>query len=183
MRKREMNGKRKRSQHRKATPKLRVPYYQQIWWDALNDLHDQLATHGLTSKPDKLQFQTGRLFGNLERRIEAAGKKRSNDTMFLCYSFVTDCSLRLGYDEPRRLHFEEMKALAAIPSVERLSWVPKHKLRKLGDCELLLSLLDSIASWVKRKPHNKRLLRFHPARSSFCREKNKSGKPASCGVC
>ena len=40
----------------------------------MNDLRNQLADHCFTSKPDKLRFQTGRLFENLKRRIEAARK-------------------------------------------------------------------------------------------------------------
>jgi len=105
-----MRGAWERNERKGATAKLHVrfPYYQQIWWDALNDLRNQLADHCLTSKPDKLRFQEGRLFENLKSRIEAAGKDRL-ETMNLCYLFVTDPSLQLGYYEPRRLHLEEMQ--------------------------------------------------------------------------
>ena len=58
-----MRGAWQRNERKGATAKLHVcfPYYQQIWWDALNDLRNQLADHCLTSKPDKLRFQEGRL--------------------------------------------------------------------------------------------------------------------------
>ncbi len=152
MKKKGVSGNRRWRLRRKATPKLHIgfPYGQQIWWDAINDLRGQLETECLTSEPDKLRFQNGRLIENLTQRIELAGKNRLIDTMSLCYSLVTDRSLQLGYDEPRRLHFEEINALCAIPATERLAWVlPEHERSKLGDCVSFLFLLDSIASWIE----------------------------------
>jgi hypothetical protein len=92
-----------------------------IWWTALIDLSNELSDHCLTAKPDQLRFQTGRLFENLKRRIEASGKDRLR-AMGLCYSFVTDRSKDLGYDEARRLHFEENNALInALKAEESVS--------------------------------------------------------------
>src|SRR5713101_2566752 len=149
-----MRGGKKRSRSKKRIVIRRgggFLYYEQIWWDALNDLRIELQDHCLNAKPDKLRFQTGRLFENLGKRIVAAGRDLLK-TMYLCYSLVTDRCLQLGYDEPRRLHFEEHKALVAIPRTQRASWVPKSLrdiVGKLSDNVLLFALLDSICSWIE----------------------------------
>src|SRR5262249_25598980 len=89
------------------------PYYQRIWWDALCDYRRQLAMDCSALEPDKLRFQTDCLFANLMRHIEASPKARLK-TLGVCYSFVTDQSLLLGYDEPRRLHLEELDAVGIV---------------------------------------------------------------------
>jgi hypothetical protein len=178
-----MRSKRKRQQRRKATATLRVgfPYYQQIWRDALNDLQIQLADVCQTARPDKLRFQTGRLIKNLGQRIVATGKDRLVDTMTLCYSFVTDDSLQLGYEEPRRLHFEEYKALVEIPAIQRRNWVPKRlrdKVGKLSDKMLLLVRLDSICSWMEAQESLGMWLDFNRNRS-YWRSKDPDERTAA----
>jgi len=109
-----MSGKRKLKRGRKDARELPVwlACSQQIWQAALDDLRRQLADHVRTAKPDKLRFQNGRLWECLWRRIGAEAKTPTQLVIsaFRCYCFVTNRALRLGYDEPRRLHFEEMKA-------------------------------------------------------------------------
>ena len=122
------------------------PYYQQIWWDAIEELRKQLTEECSLAKPDQMRFQNGRLIKNLSKRIEAAGKDRLGTTK-LCYSLMTEPSLQLGYDEPRRLHLEEWDAIAEMPE-DRTSG-PTNGRRKLSHWEWLLVQLDSIASWIE----------------------------------
>jgi hypothetical protein len=116
------------------------PYYQRIWWDALCDLRHQHAADCRSSQPDKLRFQTGRLFRALMRRIKATSRDKVR-TIRRCYSFMTDQSLSLGYEEPRRLHLEEMEALFN----SRAAAAPKST-RSRAPLKLQL---QSIASWIE----------------------------------
>jgi hypothetical protein len=164
------------------------PYYQKIWRDALSDLRDELVDHCLKATPDQLQFQTGRLFKNLKRRIETAGRDRLK-TMTLCYRFVTDRSLDLGYDEPRRLHFEEMDALRAEQPISkgkgyrpltpaqqeiadrlirgRLSKLKRHLESKPGKESIVLMLLRSIAWWMEAQESFSMWLSFRHHRAGW----------------
>ena len=152
------------------------PYSQEIWRDALSDLRDQLADDCLKKEPDQLQFQTGLLFENLKRRIETAGKDRLK-TMDLCYRFVTDRSLDLGYDEPRRLHFEEINALEAEPISKRKGYRPltptqqeiadrlkRDRLSKLKE-SIFLAPLRSIANWMEAQESFSMWLSFNNNRA------------------
>src|SRR2546429_10002905 len=116
-----MSGKRKLKRRRKDARELPVWFAdsQRIWWDALDDLRDELIDHWRTAKRDQLRFQTGRLWGSLWRRIGAAGGSDHQliTSAFCCYCLVTNRALRLGYDEPRRLHFKEMRAAGLSESL------------------------------------------------------------------
>src|SRR5215472_5703217 len=82
-----------------------------VWWSALCNFRSELHEHVEKAKKDQLRFQTGRLYGSLSKRIKAeVTSKEEWGALFACYRFVTDTSRRLGYDEARRLHGEEMKA-------------------------------------------------------------------------
>jgi hypothetical protein len=82
-----------------------------VWLEALCDFENQLHEHVEKTGKDQLRFQTGRLYAFLIKRIkaEATGRKEWS-ALFYCYRFMTDTSRHLGYDEPRRLHGEEMAA-------------------------------------------------------------------------
>src|SRR5438128_3112126 len=165
-----MKSKRKREQRRKAKPKARVgfPYFQQIWWEALCDLRSELNTDCLTSKPDQLRFQTGRLCGNLFERM-AAAKDDLVLTMFRCYLLVTLRSLRLGYDEPLRLHLEEMKAVGLSEQFQ-----PQQKSVKAVVDELEFRL-HSIASWMEAQESLGMWLAFNYARAAWRNHPGRTG--------
>jgi len=138
------------------------PYYQQIWWDALWDLRCQLAAHCRRSQPDKLRFQTNRLFTNLMQQIKAT-RKDQLATMRLCYRLMSDQSLSLGYDEPRRLHLEEMEALFGAHGK------PKPKSKRKEDRDQAVStlglLLESISSWIEARESFSMWLEFKDNRA------------------
>jgi hypothetical protein len=156
-----MSGKRKRKQRRKDPQKWWDAWKRtqrkdpQIWMDAVWDLRRQLGDHCRTSKPDKLRFQTGRLIENLLKRIEAAGEDRLIHPerlivpMFCCYWFIT--TFRFGYDEPRRLHREEMKAVGLQASSRSFcrSLARRFAKNPLATVDELLLRLGSIVSWIE----------------------------------
>src|SRR5512132_2911426 len=83
-----------------------------VWLEALFDFENELHDHFAKAEKDQLKLQDGRLFRSLIKHIKAkATGKDEWRALFSCYQFVTNTSLHLGYDEARRLHGEEMKAL------------------------------------------------------------------------
>jgi hypothetical protein len=150
-----MSSNRKRKQRRKAVPpKLRdrVVHDQGMWIEAVEDLRHQLGEHSRYSKPDKLRFQDGRLIEILWARVKAAvGKdpKKRIVGMFRCYRVITACPL--GYDEPLRLHCEEMKAkgLQEKPRTFCRAWVRRFALDPIETGEELWFRVKSIASWME----------------------------------
>jgi hypothetical protein len=147
-------GKRQKREKARREAKARQkwvlgpPEYQQIWMDALRDLRNQLCDHCLTAKEDQLRFQHGRLFANLTARLDRVRPRHLFETMAWCYQLVTDCREQLGYDEPQRMHLEEMAALRAIPAAQEDEG---KKCRQAENYELLALLfgLESIASWIE----------------------------------
>ena len=150
-----MSGKRKRKQRRKAVPpKLRdrVAYAQRIWIDAVEEVRLGLANHCRDSKPDKLRFQDGRLEWNLWERIKAAAgedRKKRIVWIFRCYRVIT--TDRLGYDEPLRLHVEEMKAVEVQETPRSFCRTFRRRFAKdpEGTAEELWFRVESIASWME----------------------------------
>jgi hypothetical protein len=166
------NRKRKWDRRTKAEPKFQVglPYYQQIWWDALLDLRSQLKNHCLTAKPGQLRFQDGRLFENLKTRIRAAGKAPVR-TMMHCYWLVTKASCRLGYEEPRRLHLEEMNAVQTEFMVSKYE-CDRFETLKLPVADslqrrVLLMALESIAWWMEAQESFNTWLAFNHHRAAY----------------
>lgn len=124
--------------------------------DAVWDLRHQLGAHCRDSKPDKLRFQDGRLTEALWERVKAAGgedrlidSERLFVLIFCCYWFIT--TFRFGYEEPRRLHCEEMKAvgLQASPRLFCRSLARRLEKNWLATVEELLLRLESIVSWIE----------------------------------
>ena len=114
----------------------------ELWQRALSDLRSQLTEHCLTSKGGRLQFQQGRLIQNLYGVIEEKGAEATR-CLSDCYWFVTNSpwAAHLGYNDARRLHFEEMKARGLTPWIE---FLPKEK-----NVKELLPRLESVASWLE----------------------------------
>jgi hypothetical protein len=111
----------------------------EFWQRALSDLRAQLTEHCLNFKGTKLRFQQGRLIRNLHKVINERGDgglSRLAD----CYWFVTASpwATRLGYDDARRLHLEEMQALGFAPL-----------LSKERTAQELDPRLQSVASWLE----------------------------------
>jgi len=66
-----------------------------------------------------------------------------------CYSFVTNRSLSLGYDEPRRLHLEEMKALFTSRAAQRKSTQGGNSVRmQLGSIASWIEAQESLSAWL-----------------------------------
>ena len=115
-------------------------------------LRHELADHCRTSKPDKLRFQDGRLIDNLWERVQiAAGSDPLEQIvkMLRCYRFIT--TIQLGYDEPQRLHCEEMKAveLQDSPRSFCLSWSRRFAKNQLTTNQEFWFRVNSISSWVE----------------------------------
>jgi hypothetical protein len=149
--KKSMSGKSKRKQGRRDAPELRVES-QEIWRNALDDLRRQHSDQCRTSKPDKLRFQDGRLTDNLWERVKtAAGEDQLQRVVWMlrCYWFIT--TFRLGYDEPRRLHCEEMKAVGQQDSPRSFCLSLARRLAKnpLATVKELWFRVNSIASWME----------------------------------
>jgi len=122
-----------------------ISYCQRIWWDALCDLRRQLEVHCRGSEPDKLRFQTGRLFKSLVARLPT--KNNRLKMMRGCYLVARNALLVPGYDEPRRLHFEEIGALfTSVPSREPEAGQKDRDRSKLS---AITTLLRSVASWME----------------------------------
>ena len=122
----------------------------EIWWAALCDFREELGNHVLSAKADKLQFQDDRLFTNVWKRIGEGELDRDIVSMFRCYEFVTDPARPLGFDEPRRLHDEEMKAARMDSARAFCRKMRRGKARNLVALyiELFFRLL-SIAGWME----------------------------------
>jgi hypothetical protein len=151
-----MIGKRKnRKQRRKDVPPElgdHVEHDQGIWIDAVEDLRRGLSAHCRDSKPDKLRFQDGRLEYNLCERIKAAAGEdwlQRNVWIFRCYRVIT--TYRLGYDEPLRLHVEEMKAVEVQETPRSFCRTFRRRFEKdpLATAEELWMRVGSIASWME----------------------------------
>jgi len=165
-----MSGTRKRKGRRKDAPKLPVwvEDCQRIWSDALNDLRHELSDHCRTSKPDKLRFQDRRLSETLWERLKiAAGEDQQwrNFWMFRCYSFITNFGS--GYEEPRRLHWEEMKAVGLQDSPRSffLSWTKRFRKYPLETFKELKFRVHSIVSWVEAQESVSTWLAFNDNRA------------------
>lgn len=136
---------------RKRPRERKWPKYAQIWWDSVEDLRHELADHVSTAKPDELRFQNGRLTRLLSKRIATLDLVNS----FFCYRFITHTS-RLGYDEPLRLHAEEMQ-VAGLASVRSFCKAfGKACVSGNGDTGEFLEAffelrdrMDSIARWIE----------------------------------
>jgi hypothetical protein len=129
-----------------------VVHDQGIWMKAVEDLRRGLSAHCRDSKPDKLRFQDGRLEWNLWERIKAeAGEDwlQRNVWLFRCYRVIT--TYRLGYDEPLRLHVEEMKALEVQETPHSFCRTFRRRFEKdpLATAEELWFRVKSIASWME----------------------------------
>jgi hypothetical protein len=140
----------------------------QIWSDLLGDLRIELEEHCSLAKADELRFQTGRLAKNLRERIPAAGKHPIVD-LFLCYRFVTDESVQFGYDEPRRLHAEEMQAVGFKDSASSFcrsiaNRYAKAPARFAGE---LIFRLESIASFMEAQESFSQWLAFRHHRAAW----------------
>ena len=125
----------------------RVVHDQGMWIQAVEDLRHQLSEHCRYSKPDKLRFQDRRLEYNLWEQIKAAAGedwRQRNVWLFRCYRVTT--TFRLGYDEPFRLHCEEMKAmgLSEKPRLFCRSFARRFALDPLATGEELWLRLESI---------------------------------------
>jgi hypothetical protein len=114
-----------------------------VWLEALCDFENQLHEHVEKTGKDQLRFQTGRLYAFLIKRIkaEATGRKEWS-ALFYCYRFMTDTSRHLGYDEPRRLHGEEMAAKGLFSPRSFCS-------RPVSSLDELMFRVRSIASWME----------------------------------
>jgi hypothetical protein len=137
-----------------------------IWWAALSDVREELGNHVLNAIADKLQFQNDRLFENVWMRIKEEKLERVIVSMFLCYQFVTDPARPLGFDEPRRLHDEEMKAarMDSARSFCRKARRSKARSPMALYIELYFRLI-SIACWMEAQESFSMWLAFrhHPA--------------------
>jgi hypothetical protein len=154
-----MTGERKREQRKEAAPLMcdagnadRVVHDQLMWIEAVEEVRRRLAAHVKDSKPDRLRFVDGRLERALWDRVEAeAGedRKRRIAMLFRCYSVIT--SYPLGYEEPVRLHAEEMKAfeLGKSPRLFCRSFERRFALEEQATVEELLLRLSSIAAWME----------------------------------
>ena len=140
-----------------------------IWQAALDDLFKQHA-ECLTAKPDQMRFQHDRLYTNLSRGIEQTGKEELVGE-FLCYRFITHNSL-LFYEEPLRLHSEEMQA-AGLASAHSFckdfrkalaSSDPRKFFRHIIELAFRLS---SIASWMEAREAFSMWLSFKEHRTAW----------------
>jgi hypothetical protein len=154
-----VNNKERKRQYKRSLPK-----HAQIWWDALEDLRREFEDHVCTAKPGQLRFQNRRLTKLLSKRVlksDAVG-------LFFCYQFMTQ-TRRLGYDEPVRLHLEEMQAVGLRSP--RSFFKTFHKACVSGDDPgssrrfldayfELLDRIDSIASWTEAQESFSQWLAF-----------------------
>jgi hypothetical protein len=118
---------------------------------AIHELRIELTDHCLSAKEDQLRFQNGRLFTKVIAGIERLGRRDVIETMAFCYALATATNrwLDLGYDEPRRMHREEMAALKAIPAAQEDGRSKEKRLAVRDEFVPMLFLLESIASWIE----------------------------------
>jgi len=149
---------------RKRQDKRKLPKHAQIWWDALEDLRGEFEDRVRTAKPDQLRFQNRSLTRFLSKRVP----KYDVFGLFFCYKFITQTP-HLGYDEPVRLHSEEMQAAGfrSPPSFCKTF----HKACVSGDDPFsyfeLLARIDSIASWTEAQESFSHWLAFRHHRAAW----------------
>ena len=140
---------------------------QRTWIEAVEGVRLGLSAHVRDSKRDELRFQDGRLEWNL---WEVVKKEAGEDwveriaMLLRCYWVISTVSL--GYDEPLRLHCEEMRAagLQKSPRIfcrlfaRRFASGAREAIDAFG--KELVARIESIAAWMEAQESFSQWLAF-----------------------
>jgi hypothetical protein len=117
------------------------------WRLAIFKLREQLEEDCLTHAPERRHLQNRRLIDNLHHELELSDRPER----FALIAYWLFCGSpwqdQLGYEEARRQHYAELRALGVSPEFDRPQFQTKPKWAAFP-VELLFRL-DSLASWIE----------------------------------
>ena len=119
----------------------------EFWRVAVVKLREQLEEDCITHAPERRHLQNRRLIENLHAELLSSNRPEYWGLMaywLICGSPWQD---QLGYEEPRRQHYAELKTLGIYPEFDRPQFQTKPPSAALP-LELLFRL-DSRASWIE----------------------------------